>query len=75
MFVPLCRSTHELAHMVDALASCLFSSKLKLEDRFWALKQLLKVFSRVCGKNRNISNDGNNGYLIMSLLILPLLYF
>lgn len=31
--------------MTDALAACLFSSKLQPEHRFWALEQLLKVFS------------------------------
>ncbi len=31
--------------MTDALAACLFSSKLQPEYRFWALEQLLRVFS------------------------------
>ena len=31
--------------MTDALAACLFSCKLEPEHRFWALEQLLKVFS------------------------------
>jgi WD40 repeat protein len=46
------RSSHELSRMVDALAACLFSSKLELANRFWALKQLLKVFSTICGKKK-----------------------
>ncbi|CAI8021126.1 Probable E3 ubiquitin-protein ligase HERC1 [Geodia barretti] len=31
--------------MTDALAACLFSSKLESQYRFWALEQLLKVFA------------------------------
>lgn len=31
--------------MTDALAACLFSSKLESHYRFWALEQLLKVFA------------------------------
>ena len=31
--------------MTDALAACLFSSKLESQYRFWALEQLLKVFT------------------------------
>ena len=32
-------------NMTDALSACLFSSKLEPEHRFWALEQLLKMFS------------------------------
>ncbi len=35
-----------MLQIIDALAACLFSSKLKPEHRFWALEQLLKVFSK-----------------------------
>ncbi len=35
-----------MLQIIDALAACLFSSKLKPEHRFWALEQLLEVFSR-----------------------------
>ena len=31
--------------MTDALAACLFSSKLESQYRYWALEQLLKVFA------------------------------
>ena len=34
-----------MLQMIDALAACLFSSKLQPEHRFWALEQLLKVFA------------------------------
>ena len=34
-----------MIHMIDALAACLFSSKLEPDHRFWALKQLMTIFS------------------------------
>lgn len=34
-----------IVQMMDALAACLFSSKLEAEHRFWALEQLVKVFA------------------------------
>ena len=40
--------------MTDALAACLFSSKLEPPYRFWALQQLLKVFS-VTRKEASVS--------------------
>ncbi len=48
--------------MTDALAACLFSSKLQPEYRFWALEQLLKVFS-ASGKKEStegISPEGTH---------------
>ena len=44
------RSNQDISLLVDALAACLFSSKLESVYRYWALKQLLKVFSQVCDK-------------------------
>ena len=40
-----------MLQMVDALAACLFSSKLEPGHRFWALEQLLKVFSSSGGSS------------------------
>jgi len=37
-----------MLQMTDALAACLFSSKLEPGYRFWALEQLLKMFSTTC---------------------------
>lgn len=34
-----------LVQMMDALAACLFSSKLEAENRLWALRQLVKIFA------------------------------
>lgn len=38
-------SSAAVLQMIDALAACLFSSKLEAEHRFWALEQILKVFA------------------------------
>ena len=38
-------SSSAVLQMIDALAACLFSSKLEPEHRFWALEQILKVFA------------------------------
>ena len=35
--------------MTDALAACLFSSKLQHKHQFWALEQLIKAFAAVSG--------------------------
>ena len=43
--VSLSDNSAGMLQIIDALAACLFSSKLKPEHRFWALEQLLKVFS------------------------------
>ena len=56
----LSRSNHDVALMVDALAACLFSSKLELSYRHWGLKQLLKVFSSVCDKKTIKCSDGES---------------
>ena len=56
----LSRSNHDVALMVDALAACLFSSKLELSYRHWALKQLLKVFSSACDKKTIKCSDGES---------------
>ena len=39
------KSSAAVLQMIDALAACLFSSKLEAEHRFWALEQILKVFA------------------------------
>ena len=38
-------SSDGVLQITDALAACLFSSKLEPEHRFWGLEQLLKMFS------------------------------
>ena len=43
--VSLSANSSGMLQIIDALAACLFSSKLNMEHRFWALEQLLKVFS------------------------------
>ncbi len=47
--VSLSENNSGMLQIINALAACLFSSKLKPEHRFWALEQLLKVFSK--GRN------------------------
>lgn len=54
-----CESGGNVAQMVDALAACLFSAKLEAAHRFWALKQLLKVFAQVLFKRQEHSTEGN----------------
>ncbi len=47
--------------MTDSLAACLFSSKLKPSHRFWALEQLIRIFTSSNGatpKKGSISNEG-----------------
>ena len=39
------KSSAAVLQMVDALAACLFSSRLETKHRFWALEQILKVFA------------------------------
>ena len=39
------KSSAAVIQMVDALAACLFSSRLEAKHRFWALEQILKVFA------------------------------
>ena len=54
-----CESGGNVAQMVDALAACLFSAKLEAAHRFWALKQLLKVFAQVLFKRQEHGTEGN----------------
>lgn len=47
------RSSAAVLQMIDALAACLFSSKLQAEHRFWALEQILKVFATTIDNETN----------------------
>lgn len=46
-------SSAAVLQMIDALAACLFSSKLEPEHRFWALEQILKVFATTVSDERS----------------------
>ena len=46
-------SSAAILQMIDALAACLFSSKLEPEHRFWALEQILKVFATTVDNDRS----------------------
>ena len=63
------RSNQDISLLVDALAACLFSSKLESVYRYWALKQLLKVFSQVCDK-KSIKNATANKSMIHIIIII-----
>ena len=52
--------------MTDALAACLFSSKLESQYRFWALEQLLKVFAS-SSRQENTTKPQPEGILVHAL--------
>lgn len=45
-----------VVHMMDALAACLFSTKLEAKHRLWALQQLMKIFVATNG-NGSVKKD------------------
>lgn len=59
-----------VAQMVDALAACLLSAKLETAHRFWALKQLLKVFAQVLFKRQEHRTEGEGLDVFVSEMVL-----
>ena len=51
-------SSAAVLQMIDALAACLFSSRLEAEHRFWALEQILKVFAITFDNERREKLEG-----------------
>ena len=57
-------SSAAVLQMIDALAACLFSSKLEPQHRFWALEQILKVFATTVSDERNGGTCSPEGLFI-----------
>lgn len=58
--------------MVDALAACLFSSRLEAKHRFWALEQILKVFAVTFDGEKSETNiEGKPRHNVDGYHILP----
>ena len=55
-----------IVEMMDALAACLFSLKLRPNHRFWALEQLIRVFAATSGsaKKDQCSTSEQKGIVI-----------
>ena len=52
-----------MLQMTDALAACLFSSKLEPGYKFWALEQLLMMFSTTCKEQLATMNPEGDIYI------------
>ncbi len=63
-----------VVQVMNALAACLFSSKLHAQHRFWALQQLAKVFA-VTGAGDVLCNSKEQQHPLKGELLLLLLFF
>lgn len=61
--------SHGLVSVVDALAACLFSSKLQSSHRHWALEQLVKILAVCSNVSTTSTADVDQGDQAASMII------